>query len=48
MVDTMQSVDLLGAGNFKFSAIGLDELEASEYTLGGIVVDITGSVGGDE
>ncbi|MBT6047697.1 MAG: hypothetical protein HOG49_12835 [Candidatus Scalindua sp.] len=48
MVDTMQSVDLLGAGNFKFSAIGLDELEASEYTLVGIVVDITGSVGGYE
>ena len=31
---------------FEFSAVEIDELEASEYTLANILVDETGSVGG--
>ena len=31
---------------FQFSAIGMDELEASEYTIVNILVDETSSVGG--
>lgn len=33
-------------GNFKYSAVGIDKLGASEYTLATIVIDVSGSVGG--
>jgi uncharacterized protein YegL len=33
---------------FQFSGVEIDSLEASEYTLGNILVDETGSVSGDE
>lgn len=37
-----------GPGNFQFSAIRIDHLGASEYTLVTVVCDITGSVSGFE
>lgn len=35
-------------GGFRFSGVSIDELEESEYTLGHLIVDITGSVSGWE
>lgn len=32
-------------GNFKYSAVGIDKLGATEYTLATIVIDVSGSVG---
>lgn len=32
-------------GNFKYSAVGIDKLGASEYTLATLIVDVSGSVG---
>ena len=37
-------VDLAGPGNFSFSAVRIENLGATEYTLGTLVIDITGSV----
>lgn len=44
----MEQFIIPGAGNFQFSAVGLDNLGASEYTIVNIVVDITGSLCGFE
>lgn len=45
-LDSMQNIQT--QSNFQFSAIGLDELEATEYTLATVVVDLSGSVSGWE
>jgi uncharacterized protein YegL len=37
-------IKLPGAGNFQFSAVRIDELGASEYTLATVIVDASGSV----
>ena len=37
-------IDLAGAGNFSFSAVRIENLGATEYTLVTLVIDITGSV----
>jgi uncharacterized protein YegL len=42
---TLQAHDL-GVNNFSFTAVDIDELGASEYTLVTIAIDVTGSVGG--
>ena len=39
-----QIIDIPGAGNFQFSAIRIEDLGATEYTLVTIVCDISGSV----
>ena len=39
-----QVIQIPGPGNFQFSAVRLEELGASEYTLVTMVVDISGSV----
>ena len=44
--DTMMSVQM--ASNYHFSAVKLDNLGATEYTLAAIHVDVSGSVGGFE
>jgi uncharacterized protein YegL len=41
-IDTMQQLQT--ANNFKFSAVPLDQLGATEYTLATVVVDVSGSV----
>ena len=47
MDDGMQeNIKIPGGGNFSFSAIRLDNLGATEYTLVTIVTDVTGSVSG--
>jgi len=46
-MNTDQNLEIIkipGAGSFQFSAIRLEDLGATEYTLVTIVVDITGSV----
>ena len=40
----MQTIQIPGPGTFTFSAVRLDDLGATEYTLVTIVVDITSSV----
>ena len=40
--------DEVTLNGFQFSAVELDQLEASEYTLANVLVDETGSVGGWE
>ena len=42
MDTTMQEVKT--ASNYKFSAVKIDELGATEYTLATVVVDVSGSV----
>jgi len=42
--DNMQLINIPGPGTFQFSAIRIDDLGATEYTLVTIVVDITSSV----
>lgn len=42
--NNMQNIQIAGPGTFNFSAIRLDDLGATEYTLVTIVVDITQSV----
>lgn len=42
--NNMQTIDIPGPGTFQFSAIRIDDLGATEYTLVTIVVDITSSV----
>jgi len=42
--DDTQVIDIKGPGSFKFSAIRIEELGATEYTLVTIVCDISGSV----
>lgn len=37
-------IDIPGPGNFQFSAVRIEELGATEYTLVTIIVDISGSV----
>jgi uncharacterized protein YegL len=44
MEDMMQSVALIGPGNFTYSAIRIDKLESTEYTLVHMVVDKSPSV----
>jgi hypothetical protein len=39
-----QIIDIPGAGNFQFSAIRIEDLGATEYTLVTIVCDVSGSV----
>jgi hypothetical protein len=39
-----QIIDIPGAGNFQFSAVRIEDLGATEYTLVTIVCDISGSV----
>lgn len=41
-----QVISIPGPGNFQFSAIRIDDLGASEYTLVTIICDISGSVAG--
>jgi uncharacterized protein YegL len=41
-----QVINIPGPGNFQFSAIRIDDLGASEYTLVTIICDISGSVAG--
>jgi len=43
-IQSMQSIILPGASNFKFSAVRPDDLGASEYTLVTIAVDVSSSV----
>jgi len=42
--DNMQAMNVPGGGNFQFSGIRPEDLEATEYTLVTLVVDVTGSV----
>lgn len=42
--DDTQTITIPGPGNFQFSAIKIEELGATEYTLFTMVVDISGSV----
>lgn len=42
--DDTETIALPGAGNFQFSAVRIEDLGASEYTLVTIVCDISGSV----
>lgn len=44
MIDESQMLSLPAAGNFRFSAVRPETLDATEYTLATIVVDVTGSV----
>lgn len=44
MDDTMEMHQIPGAGSFQFSAVKLDQLGATEYTLVTIVNDYSGSV----
>lgn len=46
MNNTMQSISIPGASNFKFSAVRPDDLGATEYTLVTIAVDISSSISG--
>lgn len=46
--NSMQTIAITGASNFKFSAVRPDDLGASEYTLVTIAIDISTSVGGFE
>lgn len=43
-VDSMQQLQT--PSNYGFSAVGLDQLGATEYTLASIVLDVSGSVSG--
>ncbi len=43
-LDNMQTLQIAGPGTFTFSAVRMDDLGATEYTLVTIVVDITSSV----
>lgn len=43
-LDNMQTIQIAGPGTFTFSAVRMDDLGATEYTLVTIVVDITSSV----
>lgn len=43
-MDNMETMQIPGTGNFQFSATKLDNLEATEYTLVTVVMDISGSV----
>lgn len=43
MIDE-QTINIPGPGNFQFSAVRIDQLEETEYTLVTIVCDISGSV----
>ncbi len=40
----MQDIQIPGPGTFNFSAVRLEDLGATEYTLVTVVVDVTGSV----
>jgi len=42
--DNTQEMKIAGPGNFTFSAIRIEDLGASEYTLVTIICDVTGSV----
>jgi len=42
--DNTQEINIPGPGNFTFSAIRIEDLGASEYTLVTIICDVTGSV----
>lgn len=42
--DNTQEMKIAGPGNFTFSAIRIEDLGATEYTLVTIVCDVTGSV----
>jgi len=44
--DDLDVINVTGAGNFQFSAIRVEDLGATEYTLVTIVCDISGSVSG--
>lgn len=44
LANTNMESHQIGGSNFKFSAIRIEDLGASEYTLGVIVVDVSGSV----
>jgi len=46
ITDTVDMKNLMTASRYGFSAVGLDALGASEYTLATVVVDISGSVTG--
>lgn len=43
-LNNMQTIQIPGPGTFSFSAVRLDDLGATEYTLVTVVVDITSSV----
>ena len=44
MQDNTQEMKIAGPGNFTFSAIRIEDLGATEYTLVTIICDVTGSV----
>lgn len=44
MQDNTQEIKIAGPGNFTFSAIRIEDLGATEYTLVTIICDVTGSV----
>lgn len=48
MPDITNMQQMQTPSNFRFSAMGVDQLGASEYTLATIVVDVSGSVSGLE
>ncbi len=43
-LNNMQTINIPGPGTFNFSAVRIDDLGATEYTLATIVTDITSSV----